>query len=457
MSAPSASSGQFGSRLGFILAAAGSAIGLGNIWRFPYSAGENGGAAFVLVYLGFVALIGIPVLLAELSIGRASGKNPVGAFRELDPGDGRSWSGVGLLGVITGFGILSFYSVIAGWTLSYLGRVLAGDFSNAMSPESSKAIFTGIIADPVEVVAMSGVFLLLTGAVVRGGVSGGIERAAKVLMPLFFVILVVLAGRAVTLPNADKGLAFLFSPDFSKLTGVAVMSALGQALFSLSLGMGAMITYGSYLQKKESLGAAGISVAAFDTMIALLAGLIIFPAMFSVGAEPSGAGPGLVFVTMPAIFDQLPAGQAFGVAFFALLAVAALTSTISLLEVVVAYLVGQRGWTRERAVWVATGVCFGLAVPSALSQGAVPGLGSDALGESFLDWMNILFGNVTLAVGALFIALFAGWRWGADKARQEMQGLPLPLAQMWSVAIRFLCPIAILAIMIYMLATGSFL
>ncbi|MEM9457675.1 MAG: sodium-dependent transporter [Myxococcota bacterium] len=455
MSAPSASSGQFGSRLGFILAAAGSAIGLGNIWRFPYSAGENGGAAFVLVYLGFVVLIGLPVLLAELSIGRASGKNPVGAFRELDPVKSGAWSRVGLLGVVTGFGILSFYSVIAGWTLSYLARVLAGDFSGAMSPQTSKAIFMGIIANPFEVVAMSGVFLLLTGAVVRGGVSGGIERAAKVLMPLFFVILVVLAGRAVTLPNAEKGLAFLFSPDFSKLSGGAVMSALGQALFSLSLGMGAMITYGSYLQKKEALGAAGISVAAFDTMIALLAGLIIFPAMFSVGAEPSGAGPGLVFVAMPAIFDKLPAGQAFGVAFFALLAVAALTSTISLLEVVVAYLVGERGWTRERAVWLATAVCFALAVPSALSQGAVPGLGSDALGESFLDWMNILFGNITLAVGALFIALFAGWRWGADKARQEMQGLPL--AGAWSFAIRFLCPIAIVVIMVYMLATGSFM
>ncbi|MCA9711556.1 MAG: sodium-dependent transporter, partial [Myxococcales bacterium] len=369
MSAPSASIGQFGSRLGFILAAAGSAIGLGNIWRFPYTAGEYGGAAFVLVYLGFVALIGIPVLLAELAIGRASGKNPVGAFVALDPGQSKAWPMVGRLGVITGFGILSFYSVIAGWTLSYLGRALKGDFAATVSPEQSGAIFEQIIASPGETVAMTAVFLLLTAVVVRGGVGGGIERAAKVLMPMFFVILLVLAGRALTLPGGGAGLRFLFSPDFSKLTGTAVMSALGQALFSLSLGMGAMITFGSYLQKKERLGTAGISVAVFDTAIAILAGLIIFPALFTVGVEPS-AGPGLVFVAMPAIFDQLPAGQAFGVAFYALLAVAALTSTISLLEVVVAYFVGERGWERERAVWTVTGACLLLAVPSALSQGA---------------------------------------------------------------------------------------
>lgn len=449
MSAPS--SGQFGSRLGFILAAAGSAIGLGNIWRFPYTAGENGGAAFVLVYLGFVALIGVPVLLAELSIGRASGKNPVGAFRSLDPGGGGKWPWVGALGVLTGFGILSFYSVIAGWTLSYLWRALTGEFAAAMSPEQSGAIFKEIIASPGEVVVMAGVFLLLTAAVVRAGVSGGIERAAKVLMPVFFVMLLVLAGRAVTLPGGGEGLRFLFEPDFSKLSGTAVMSALGQALFSLSLGMGAMITYGSYLQKKENLGLAGVSVALFDTAIAVLAGLIIFPALFSVGAEPS-AGPGLVFVAMPAIFDKLPAGQAFGVAFYALLAVAALTSTISLLEVVVAYCVGERGWNREKAVWIVTGTCFVLAIPSALSQGAVDGLG--LFGQSFLDLMNILWGNIALSLGALLIAIFAGWRWGADKALAEMSSLPA--GGLWSLAIRVLCPLAIAGVMIYILVTGEF-
>ena len=454
MTAPSApSSGQFGSRLGFILAAAGSAIGLGNIWRFPYTAGEYGGAAFVLVYLAFVVLIGVPVLLAELSIGRASGKNPVGAFRALDPGSGKGWTWVGGLGVLTGFGILSFYSVIAGWTLSYLGRALTGTFAVTVSPEQSGKIFETIISSPGETVGMAAAFLLLTAVVVRAGVSGGIERASKVLMPLFFVILIVLAVRAVTLPGGDAGLRFLFAPDFGKLSGEAVMSALGQALFSLSLGMGAMITYGSYLQKKERLGMAGISVAVFDTGIAILAGLIIFPALFSVGM-PASSGPGLVFVAMPAIFDQLPAGQAFGVAFYALLTVAALTSTISLLEVVVAYFVGERGWARERAVWVVTAGCLLLAIPSALSQGAVAGLGKFAFGQSFLDLMNILFGNVALSLGALMIAVFAGWRWGADEALKEMNGLPF--GGVWVAAIKVLCPVAIGGVMIYILVTGKF-
>lgn len=449
MSAPAAPSGKFGSRIGFILAAAGSAIGLGNIWRFPYTAGENGGAAFVLVYLAFVLVIGVPVLLAELSIGRAAGKDPVGAFASL-PGGGKGWSLVGGLGVLTGFGILSFYSVIAGWTLSYLGRAVSGTFAEGMTPEKSGEIFGQIISNPIETVVMAGVFLAITAAVVRGGVSGGIERAAKILMPIFFVMLVVLAGRAVTLPGGSGGIDFLFSPDWSKLSGTAVMSALGQALFSLSLGMGAMITYGSYLQKKESLAMAGVAVAIFDTGIAVLAGLIIFPALFAVGASPQG-GPGLVFVAMPAIFEQLPAGQAFGVAFYALLAVAALTSTISLLEVVVAYFVGRRGWGRNKAVTVVALGCFLMAIPSALSQGAVD---ISAFGQSFLDLMNILFGNIALSVGALFIAIFAGWRWGADKALAEMGDVAG--GSLWAFAIKFLCPLAVFGIMIYIAVTGNF-
>ncbi|MCH9681546.1 MAG: sodium-dependent transporter [Deltaproteobacteria bacterium] len=454
MSAPSAQGGKFGSRMGFIFAAAGSAIGLGNIWRFPYTTGEYGGAAFVLVYIGFVVLIGVPVLLAELSIGRASGKNPVGAFAALDPGEKKRWSLVGGLGVLTGFGILSFYAVIAGWTVSFLIRALSGTFAGGMTPEQSGELFTDIIASPGETVGMSAVFLLLTALVVRGGVSGGIERAAKILMPVFFLMLVILAGRAVTLPGADAGLRFLFAPDFSKLTPAGVMSALGQALFSLSLGMGAMITYGSYLQKKERLPVAGISVAIFDTLIAILAGLIIFPALFSAGAT-GAKGPGLVFVVMPAIFDKLPAGQAFGVAFYALLAVAALTSTMSLLEVVVAYFVGQRGWSREKAVWVVSGACFLMAVPSALSQGAVDGLGADVLGESFLDIMNILWGNVALGLGALLIAVFAGWRWGVNKAVEEMGGMPG--GALWGIAVKYVCPIGIAVIMIYSLVNWEFL
>lgn len=442
--------GAFGSRLGFILAAAGSAIGLGNIWRFPYTAGESGGGAWVLIYLGFVALIGIPVLLAELSLGRATGSNPVGAFKRIVPES--MWPMVGGLGVLTGFGILAFYAVVAGWTLSYLWRAATGAFAGGISAGDSEALFLGLIADPSETILMTGLFIGATAAVVRGGVGGGIERAAKILMPLFFVILLAMAGRALFLPGAAKGLSFMFSPDVSKLTGIGVMSALGQALFSLSLGMGAMITYGSYLQKKENLAIAGVSVALFDTGIALLGGIIIFPAMFSVGADPT-AGPGLVFVVLPTIFDKLPAGFLFSIAFYALLAIAALTSTISLLEVVVAYFVDERKWTREMAVWVVSGGCFLLAIPSALSQGGVAFL-SDIGGKGFLDLQSIIWGNFSLSLGALLLALFVGWRWGVPKALEEMSDLPA--AGLWGFMIRYVCPIAILATMgfiVYSLVT----
>lgn len=451
MSAP-ISSGKFGSRLGFILAAAGSAIGLGNIWRFPYTAGESGGGAFVLVYLGFVALVGIPVLLAELSLGRRTGSNAVGAFKAIVPKS--LWPWVGGLGVATGFGILGFYSVVAGWTLSYAWRAATGAFASGMTAEASGELFGRITATPTEPILMSAVFLLLTAVVVRGGVSGGIERASKILMPLFFVILVVLAGRALTLPGADQGMDFLFSPDFSKLTGKTVVVALGQALFSLSLGMGAMITYGGYLQKHENLPIAGVAVAFFDTLIALLAGLIIFPALFSVGAEPAAGGK-LVFVVLPTIFDKLPAGTFFATAFYLLLAIAALTSTISLLEVVVAYFVGERGWNREKTVWTMTAGVFLLAIPSALSQGASAALSEGGIFDKpFLDLQSIVFGNYTLTLGALLIALFVGYRWGADDAIREMG--ELPAAGLWRFCIRVVCPLAILVVLGYVMVTGDY-
>jgi NSS family neurotransmitter:Na+ symporter len=450
VSVPTPKPGKFGSRLGFILAAAGSAIGLGNIWRFPYTAGESGGAAFVAVYLGFVLVVGIPVLLAELSLGRKTGSNAVGAFKAIVPKS--MWSWVGGLGVLTGVGILGFYSVVAGWTLSYAGRAAIGAFHNGLTNEQSGELFGQITGTALEPVLLAGVFLLLTALVVRGGVSGGIERASKILMPLFFVILVVLAARSLTLPGASKGIDFLFAPDFSKLTAKTVVVALGQALFSLSLGMGAMITYGSYLDNKENLPIAGIAVAFFDTLIALLAGLIIFPALFSTGANPE-ASVKLVFLVLPTIFDKMPAGDFFAVAFYLLLAIAALTSTISLLEVVVAYCVGERGWTRERAVWTVSAGVFLLAVPSALSQGANDFL-TKGLPKDFLSLQSIVFGNYTLTIGALLIAVFVGYKWGADKALKEMRDLPG--AGAWKFSIRVLCPIAILAVLGFVVVTGEY-
>jgi NSS family neurotransmitter:Na+ symporter len=456
LSAPpsSATSGRggFGSRIGFIFAAAGSAIGLGNIWRFPYTAGENGGGAFVLVYLIFVLGIGVPVLLAELAVGRHAQKSPVGAFKSLFPAS--MWPMLGGLGVATGFAILSFYSVVAGWTLSYLWKAVNGAFSDGMTAEQSGKLFTELIGDPSRSIALSGAFLLLTIIVVRKGISGGIETASKILMPVFFVLLLILAGRSLTLDGATRGLNFMFQADFSKLTAPAIMSALGQALFSLSLGMGAMITYGSYLSRDEHLPLAGVSVAFFDTLIALLGGLIIFPALFHANADPA-AGPGLVFVVLPTIFDKLPSGTGFAIAFYALLAVAALTSTISLLEVVVSYFVDERGWSRDKAAWLLGGGCFLLAIPSALSNGAVGGLSAlyqmGGKDKSFLDLLDMVFGNYSLSIGALLLSVFVGWKWGVNAGLDELQGggkHRLPLAAVWAFCIRFICPVAVLLVLI---------
>ena len=445
--------GSWSTRTGFILAAAGSAIGLGNIWRFPYTAGENGGGAFVLLYFVFVLAIGIPVQLSELSIGRATQRNSVGAFKKLAPGS--TWHWVGGLGVLCGFGILSFYSVIAGWTLGYIYHALMGQFGGEFTSEQSGALFGSLVTSYTLPILLCAAFMALTVAVVRKGISGGIERAAKVLMPIFFLLLIALAIRSLTLPGASEGLKFLFEVDFSKLTPEVMGNALGQALFSLSLGMGAMITYGSYLSKDENLPVAAGSVALFDTTIALLAGLILFPALFSAGVEPQ-VGPSLVFVVMPTIFGSMPLGAIFGVAFYLLLAIAALTSTISLLEVIVAYAVDERGWSRNYASVGIGLVCFALAVPSALSTGANPALSGMAGGNGFLGLMDILFGKYGLTLGALGICLFAGWRWGVANALQEIEGggHKLPGAPVWKFLVRYVCPLALL-IILFMVITGK--
>jgi NSS family neurotransmitter:Na+ symporter len=444
--------GTWNSKLGFVLAASGSAIGLGNIWRFPYSAGENGGGAFVLLYLVFVFAIGVPVIWAELAVGRTTRRNPVGAFKALVPKS--AWPIVGGLGVLTGFGILAFYSVVAGWTLSYLWSALSGDFNVVMDAEASGALFTGLIGGWLPIVLAAG-FLLLTILVVQGGVSGGIERVSKILMPILLVLLVFLAVRSATLPGGGAGLAYLFVPNFSALTGGAVLDALGQALFSLSLGMGAMITYGSYFPKTENLPQAGATVAFFDTMIALLAGVMIFPALFAAGVEP-GTGPGLVFVVLPTIFESLPAGGFFAIAFYLLLSIAALTSTISLLEVVVAYFVDEKKWTRPKAAWIVGGACFLLAIPSAMSQGysgAMTSFGEifgGAFGGSFLDVQDKIWGTYSLSIGALLLSVFVGWKWGVENGYRALgeSGHGVPFVGAWKVMIKYVCPIAIAAVFI---------
>ncbi len=455
--------GQWTGRIGFILAAAGSAIGLGNIWRFPYSVGEGGGGLFVIIYLFFVLAIGLPVLLAELSMGRESQRNPVGAFKALIPG--KLWPYVGGLGVLTGAGILAFYSVIAGWTVGYLGKAISGALKEARDGDSSGAIFEAFVADPLWTIVLSGLFLLITLVVVRRGVSKGIERAATLLMPALFVLLIALAIRAISLPGGVDGLIYLFSPDWSKLSLEVVMGALGQALFSLSLGMGAMITFGSYASKRENLWKSGVYIAIADTGIALLAGLIIFPALFFANADPT-AGPGLVFVVLPTIFSQMPLGAAFSVAFFSLLTIAALTSTVSLLEVVVAYFVDEKGWKRNQAAVVISCFCFALAVPSALAFGAVPGLsgGADSIlpfGLDFLTLNNNLWGNYSLSIGAFLTCVGVAWVWGIPKFLSSLEDgdghtFPMPGRQVIGFLVKIVCPLAVLTVLIFIIASGKY-
>ncbi len=446
MATPGADRGQWGSRIGFILAAAGSAVGLGNIWRFPYITGQSGGAAFVVIYLLCVALICLPYLFAELVLGRYTQKNPVGAVRAIRPGS--SWVLVGGLCVLTGIFILSYYAVIAGWTFGYI-------FKNLLFAHLD---FGDFIASPWIVIPLFALFLGLTMLVVFGGVEKGIERWAKVLMPLLILLMLVLIVRGVTLPGAEAGLAFYLKPDFSKVTGEVVVAALGQAFFSLSLGMGAMITYGSYLSKREDVVVAGSYVALFDTLIALMAGFMIFPAVFATGHDPA-SGPALVFIVLPEIFQTLPLGNLIGALFFLLLSIAALTSTVSLLEVVVAYFVDERRWSRKRSVWTVGALTFLIGLPSALSQGTVAGLsnmdwlfGADGLlgQHDFLSIMDAIWGNLSLALGALLISIFVGWVWGADRAAEELRRgsrVSAGLLRGWQFFVRYVCPVVIFIIL----------
>ena len=444
----SADRGNWGSRLGFILAAAGSAVGLGNIWGFPTQVGRGGGAAFVLLYLACVFLICAPIMIAELAVGRRAQKDPVTAFKVIRPGT--PWWLTGALGVLAGVGILSFYSVIAGWTIAYVWFALTGA---AGTGDATAAFFGNFVGNGPVTFGLTLAVLLVTALIIIGGVRGGIERATKIMMPALFVLLILLAIRAITLPGADTGLAYYLKPDMSRIWSIDILNAaLGQAFFSLSLGMGAMLTYGSYLTKDTSIGGAAAWVVVLDTSVALLAGFIIFPAGFSIaGFDPSAGGPGLIFTVLPRLFDSLPGGHLFGGAFFLLLTVAALTSTISLLEVPVAHLIDGRGWTRKRAVWTVTAITALLAIPSALSNGASASLSAlPGVGMSFLDLMANVWNEMALPIGGFLLAIFVGWVWKVPEAMAELtaNGQRMPFAGLWAFLIRYVCPLAILLIIV---------
>jgi NSS family neurotransmitter:Na+ symporter len=429
----------WGGKLGFWLAAAGSAIGLGNIWRFPYLAGANGGAAFVFIYLLLVLTIGFSVMLAEFAIGRHTNLNAVGAFQKLKGGP---WQIAGWMGVIAGFVILSFYSVIGGWTIKYIISSFTGMISTSTD---STEYFLNFIANGPQTVLYLAIFMAITIFVVYRGVGKGIEDTCKILMPALFAILVILIIRAVTLPGAFAGIDFYLNPDFSKITGKTILAALGQAFFSLSLGMGCMITYGSYIKsKKDSLPKAAAIITLLDTSAAFLAGFVIFPTVFAFGAEP-GAGPGLTFITLPKVFALMPGGQIWSALFFLLLCVAALTSAISLLEVVVAYAIDNLKWPRHKAALSIGGVIFLLGIPSALSQGAVS---LNVLGMSFLDLLDFISNNILLTVGGLLISLFVGWIIPDIAKKETTSHGPFAFQTIWLWICRVVAPVAIFIIIL---------
>ena len=446
--------GSWATRTGFILAAAGSAVGLGNIWGFPTRVGQGGGAVFVVVYLACIALICLPIMLGEIAIGRRSQLSPVRSFALLRPGT--HWWLAGALGVLAGGGILSFYCVIAGWTVAYAWFSLTG--SLAGEEQAAGEFFAAFTSNGAASIGLALLVLAATAAVLLGGVRGGIERVTKAMMPVLVVLLLLLAGRAATLPGAAEGLAYYLRPDLSRLLDASVFNAaLGQAFFSLSLGMGTMLTYGSYLSRSTGIASAALGVAALDTAIALLAGFIIFPAGFSIaGFDPGTSGPGLIFAVLPQLFATLPGGGVFGTAFFVLLAIAALTSAISLMEVPVAHAIDTWGWSRPRAVLAVTSGVFLLAIPCALGNGAVPLLSSvPGVGMDFLTLMATLWNDFALPIGGFLTAVFVGWAWRVDRALAELarDGAWFPAPDAWSFLIRWLCPAAIGVIIVWTFAS----
>lgn len=432
--------GQWGSKVGFILAAAGSAVGLGNIWRFPYITGENGGAAFVFLYLLCVILIGLPLLINELALGRASGKNPVGAFQKTLPGTPFVITGV--LCVILCFVVLSYYSVIAGWTLGYMISSLMG----------KELVFSDFVASPQYILPLLAGFLALTAFIVQAGVQKGIERAAKILMPLLLVFVLIIIVRSLTLPGAMAGVSYYLKPDFSKINGQVALQALGQAFFSLSVGWGLMITYGSYMPKSQNMVTGGVWVAFTDTFVAILGGFMVFPAVFAFNMEPN-AGPALTFQTLPAVFERMPAGGLIATIFFLLLAVAALTSSISMLEVPVSYLLDEKKASRSHAAWIVSGVAFLVGIPSALSAGGAKFFTEmELFGKTgFMDIVDFAFGTVLVVVISLLCSVYVGWVWKPENAVKEIaQGAPgfdkadgFSLGKVWTFFVKFICPVVI--------------
>jgi neurotransmitter:Na+ symporter, NSS family len=414
-----ASRGGFSSRLGFVAAAAGAAVGLGNIWKFPYETGDNGGAAFLVVYFICTFLIGFPIMVAEIALGRKTQANAYGAYKGVG---NKTWGLAGLFGILCGIMILSFYNVVAGWSFGYFLQLVFGDL---LESQNFGQYFGAYVSDISDNIIFSLAFMLCTAIIVVRGIQQGIESASKILMPFLFFILIGLIVYGLTLPNAMDGVKFYLVPDLSQINFKTIYTATGQAFFSLSLGMGGLITYGSYFSKKDNIISSAVIVTIADTAVAFLAGFMIFPLVFSQGQAPT-EGPGLVFVALPGIFQGMGPvmGKVIGGSFFLLLCFAALTSTISLLEVPVAYFVDEKKWPRKVAVFVLAGLIFLLGLPSMLSVGAVDFLTNLAFYEgttkSFLDIVADVFSDVGLVLGGFLLSVFIAIKWKAENMTEEI-------------------------------------
>jgi len=433
-----------------ILASAGSAVGLGNIWRFPYETGNHGGAAFILIYLGCILLLGLPIMIAEFLIGRHSQANTARAYQILAPGT--QWRWVGRMGVLAGFLILGYYSVVAGWTLEYIFEAVSNSFAGK-TPAEFISSFQSFSSNPWRPALWLTLFLLATHFIIVKGVEKGIEKSSKIMMPTLFIIILILVGCSVTLPGAGKGIEFLLKPDFSKVDGNVFLGAMGQAFFSLSLGMGCLCTYASYFSKNTNLTRTAFSVGIIDTFVAVLAGFIIFPAAFSVGIQPD-AGPSLIFITLPNVFQQAFSGipilaYIFSVMFYVLLALAALTSTISLHEVVTAYLHEEFNFTRGKAARLVTTGCILLGILCSLSLGVTKEFTIFGLG--MFDLFDFVTAKLMLPLGGLLISIFTGWYLDKKLVWSEITNngtLKVPTYKLIIFILKYVAPIAISVIFI---------
>jgi len=441
--------GRFTSKIGFMLAAVGAAAGLGNIWKFPYMAGSYGGSAFLLIYLISVVVLGVPLLLAEISLGKETRTGIIGAFEKFS--SNKKWKGVGYLGVATSLIVLGFYTMVGGWSLYYIVASFRGDFLG-LAPEQFGGFFGGFTSQTFTPLFYQIVFILLTILIAVKGVEKGIERSNKIMMPLLAILLFVLIGRSLTLPGASEGLKFLFAFDLSKVTPIVVIAALGQAFFSLSLGMGGMLTYGSYLPKEMGIKKTVLQIALLDTLFALLIGLVIFPAIFSFGFEPS-AGPPLVFMTLPAIFSMLPFGNYFAGLFFILVTVAALTSAVNILEIPLATLVDRKGLSRKKAGTILAFVIMIFGIPSTLSFGALADV--KLWGLTSFELMDFFASNISLPLGGILLALYVAYVWGTKKAMKSIGFAPNTLmSKAWSISVKYLAPIIVFIVLLHV--TGVF-